>query len=64
MLKECFSIMEEIGELPGDNYGFFSEWKEDIDFNGNFEVTTKIDEILKEGIKGCITLFNENIINL
>ena len=61
VLKECFSIMEEMGELPGDNYGFFSEWKEDIDFNGNFEVTTKIDEILKEGIKGCITLFNENI---
>lgn len=60
VLKECFSIMEKIGEIPGDNFGFFSEWKENIDFDGNFESTTKIDEILKYGIKACITLFIEN----
>jgi hypothetical protein len=60
VLKECVDIMEEIGELPGDNFGFLSKWKDDIDFDGNFDATTKVDEIVKEGIKACITLFNEN----
>lgn len=60
VLKECFDIMEEIGELPGDNFGIFNQWKESIDFDGNFEPTMKIDEIIKEGIKSCITLFNQN----
>lgn len=60
VLKECFHIMDEIGELPGDNFGIFSEWKESIDFDGNFEPTMKIDEIIKEGIKSCVTLFNQN----
>ena len=60
VLKECFYIMEEVGELPGDGFGFFNEWKENIDFDGNFETTMKIDEIVKEGIKCCKKIFNEN----
>lgn len=60
VLKECFDIMEEIGELPGDNFGFFTKWKESVDFDGDFETTTKIEEIVKEGIQSCIKIFNKN----
>jgi hypothetical protein len=61
VLEECFIIidMEDLGMM--DAFGFFSEGKENIDFNGNFEVTKKIHEIVKEGINLCIILFNENI---
>jgi hypothetical protein len=61
ILKECFSIIEEMGENPGDNFGCFNQWNENIDFDGNFQSNRKIDKIIKEGIKSCITLFNENI---
>jgi hypothetical protein len=61
ILEECFDIMGEIGELPGDNFGFFSEWKENVDFDGDFESTKKIYEVVKKGIQACITIFNENI---
>ena len=61
VLKECFDMMDEIGEIPGDNFGFFDKWIESVDyFDGNFEATTKIEEIVKEGIQNCIKIFNEN----
>ena len=60
VLEECFYVMKETGEIPGDNFGFFNEWKENMDFDGNFETTMKIDEIVKEGIKCCRKIFNEN----
>jgi hypothetical protein len=62
VLEECLSIIKEFeASTPYDDFLFFREWKENIDFNGDFESTKKIYEIVKEGIKACTTLFNENI---
>jgi hypothetical protein len=62
VLEECFGIIKDMEvSTPHDNFGLFSEWKENIDFNGDFESTKKIYQIIKEGLKTCTTLFNENI---
>jgi hypothetical protein len=62
VLEECLIIIKDMEDLkPTDTFRFFSEWKENIDFNGNFESTAKIHEIVKEGLNVCIELFNENI---
>jgi hypothetical protein len=61
VLKECADIMEEMGDVPGDNFGFFNEWNGNINFDGTFVIETKIHTIIKKGIDVCTTLFNENI---
>jgi hypothetical protein len=62
VLEECLNIIKDMEvSRPYDDFVFFREWKENIDFNGDFESTKKIYEIVKEGIKVCTTLFNENI---
>ena len=33
VLDECSQIMESLGEIPGDNFGYFTEWT-DLNFTG------------------------------
>jgi hypothetical protein len=61
VLKECADIMKEMGDVPGDNFGFFNEWNGNINFDGTFAIETKIHNIIKKGIDVCTTLFNENM---
>ena len=62
VLEECLNIIKDVEvSISYDAFVFFREWKENIDFIGHFESTKKIYEIVKEGIKVCTTLFNENI---
>jgi len=62
VLEECLSIIKHMEDSrPYDAFIFYREWNEHLNFIGDIESTKKIYEIVKEGIKACTTLFNENI---
>jgi hypothetical protein len=57
VLDECSQIMEAMGEIPGDNFGYFTEWT-DLNFSGEIIPKAKLDFIAKFGIDRCIELFD------
>jgi hypothetical protein len=59
-LKEAQEIIESQPETKTDGFGYKKEWNQNIDFIGNFEIKTKLDEIVQIGIDSCKKLYTEN----
>lgn len=61
VLKECDHIISSMINNKTDNYRFFGQRSKHMNIDENFEIKSKIDEILNAGINACKSLFNDNI---
>jgi len=59
LLKEANSIIESQPNVKTDGYGFVKEWNRNINFTGEIDIKTKIDEIIQIGIDRCKDLYKE-----
>jgi len=62
-LKEAYSLIESLPKVKSDGFGYKKEWKEHLDFIGNINIETKLDEIVQVGINKCKEIYNEKNIN-
>lgn len=58
-LKEAFDTIESMPNIKTDGYGIKMEWNNDLNFIGEIDVKTKLDEIVNFGIIHCKSLFLE-----
>jgi hypothetical protein len=58
-LKEAHSIIESQPSNNTDGYGYRHEWEENLNFIGEINIQTKLDEIVKIGINECKKLYEE-----
>lgn len=62
-LKEAYLIIESQPNVKTDGFGYKKEWNNNLDFIGNIEIETKLDEIVQISINECKKLYEEkNII--
>lgn len=59
ILKETHSIIESQPQVKRDGYGYKQEWKQDLNFMGEVDIHTKLDEIIQIGIDTCKKLYEE-----
>jgi hypothetical protein len=63
-LKEAYEVIDSEPNNKTDGYGYKKEWKDNLDFIGEFKIETKLDEIVQIGINKCKEIYNEkNIIH-
>jgi len=62
-LKEAYSVIESQPNVKTDGFGLKKEWKEDLNFIGEFKIETKLDEIVQIGVNKCKEIYNETNIN-
>ena len=62
-LKEAYVVMDSEPNNKTDGYGYKKEWKDNLDFIGEFKIETKLDEIVKIGVNKCKEIYNETNIN-
>jgi hypothetical protein len=63
LLKEAYSVMELQSNIKTDAFGYKKEWKGSLNFIGDINAQTKIDEIIQIGINKCIEIYKETHIN-
>jgi hypothetical protein len=56
-LKEAYSVIESQPETKTDGFGYKEEWKMNLDFTGEINIETKLDEIVQIGINECRKLY-------
>jgi hypothetical protein len=59
LLKEANIIIESLPNVKTDGYGFIKEWNQNINFTGEIDIKTKMDEIIQIGIDYCKDLYKE-----
>lgn len=59
LLKEANSIIDSQPDIKTDGFAYKKEWKNDINFNGEITMQTKMDEIVQIGINHCKNLYKE-----
>jgi len=59
LLKEANFIIESLPNVKTDGYGFIKEWNQNINFTGEIDIKTKMDEIIQIGIDYCKDLYKE-----
>jgi hypothetical protein len=60
ILKEANVVIDYHKDtVRTDGFGYKKEWTNDINFNGNFVIENKLDEICQYGIDICKELYNE-----
>jgi cupin superfamily acireductone dioxygenase involved in methionine salvage len=58
-LKEAHSIIESLPEIKNDGFGYKQEWKNDLNFMGEVDIKTRLDEIIQIAINACKKLYEE-----
>jgi hypothetical protein len=58
-LKEANSVIESQPDVKTDGFAYKKEWKDNLDFVGDFKIKTKLDELVYAGINACKELYNE-----
>jgi cupin superfamily acireductone dioxygenase involved in methionine salvage len=58
-LKEAYDIIKSMPDIKTDGYGVKKEWNNDLNFIGEIDIKTKLDEIVNFGITHCKSLFLE-----
>ena len=58
-LKEANSIIESQPNIKMDGFFVKKEWNENLNFIGDFNIKTKLDEIIQIGINECKKLYQE-----
>ncbi len=59
LLEEATKVIESQPHIKTDGFGYKKEWNSNLDFLGEFEIKTKMDEIVQIGIDECKKLYNE-----
>ncbi len=59
LLKEANSVIESQPDVKTDGFGYKKEWNENINFTGEIDIKTKMDEIIQMGIDYCKDLYKE-----
>jgi hypothetical protein len=59
LLKEANSVIESQPDVKTDGFGYKKEWNENINFTGEIDIKTKMDEIIQIGIDYCKDLYKE-----
>ncbi len=57
LLKEANSVIESQPDVKTDGFGYKKEWNENINFTGEIDIKTKMDEIIQIGIDYCKDLY-------
>lgn len=58
-LNESYSIIESLPNVKTDGFGYIKEWGENLNFVGEVNIKTKLDEIVQMGINHCKKLYEE-----
>lgn len=58
-LKEAYSVIESQPDVKSDGFAYKKEWNENINFIGEINIETKLDEIVQIGINHCKNLYEE-----
>lgn len=58
-LKEAYSVIESQPNIKTDGFGYKKEWNKNINFIGEINIETKLDEIVQMGINYCKDLYKE-----
>jgi cupin superfamily acireductone dioxygenase involved in methionine salvage len=59
ILKEVYSITESQPEVKTDGFSYKQEWKKNLNFIGEVNINSKLDEIIQIGIDTCKKLYEE-----
>ena len=60
ILEEANDVVDSLREMVNtDGYGYKKEWTNNIDFDGNFIIENKLDEICHYGIDICKNIYSE-----
>ncbi len=59
LLKEANTVIESQPDVKTDGFGYKKEWNENINFTGEIDIKTKMDEIIQIGIDYCKDLYKE-----
>jgi hypothetical protein len=60
ILNEANTLIESLKEIVHtDGFGYKEEWTNNIDFNGNFTIKNKLDEVCQCGINICKDIYLE-----
>jgi hypothetical protein len=59
ILNEARSVIESQPDIKTDGFAYKKEWNENINFIGEIDVKTKLDEIVQIGIDCCKKLYKE-----
>jgi hypothetical protein len=58
ILKEANNLISSLKEVVRtDGFGYKKEWVNDINFNGNFTIENKLDEVCQYGIDKCKEIY-------
>ena len=58
-LKEAYSVIESQPDVKSDGFAYKKEWNQNINFIGEINIETKLDEIVQIGIDCCKELYKE-----
>lgn len=58
-LEEAYSVIKSQPNTKMDGFFYKKEWNENLNFNGDIKVETKLDEILQISINECKKLYEE-----
>ena len=58
-LEEAYSIIKSQPENKTDGFGFVKEWNDNLNFNGEFYIKRKLNEINQMGVNLCKDLYEE-----
>jgi len=58
-LKDAYSIIDSLPDVKTDGFAHKKEWNNDLDFVGQVNITSKIDELVQTGIDLCKKLYEE-----
>jgi len=58
-LKEAYSIIESQPHIKTDGFGYKKEWNQNLNFDGEIKIESKLDEIAQIGINSCKKLYEE-----
>jgi hypothetical protein len=62
-LKEAYSVIESQPNVKSDGFGYAMEWNKNLNFIGDINIETKLDEIVQIGINKCKEIYNEKNVN-
>ncbi len=59
LLDEAMKVIESQPDIKTDGFGYKKEWNNNLNFLGEIDIKTKMDEIVQIGIDECKKLYEE-----
>jgi hypothetical protein len=59
LLDEAIKVIESQPDIKTDGFGYKKEWNNNLNFLGEIDIKTKMDEIVQIGIDECKKLYEE-----